>query len=155
MNRALPFAFLAVMVACCAAQEAPKEDPVSRLRQFADKSNGGDCARYSVAYAQLLAEVGNKQYAEGKIDEAEKLIRQLGQYAARGAQCSMESRKHEKDTEINLRKLSRRLSDLEKTLSFEDRALVREQTYNIDRLREKLLTNMFGGKTAEAFKKKQ
>jgi len=148
MNRVLPFAFVVALIASCAAQE----DPLVKLRQFADKSNGGDCARYSVAYAQLLAEVGNKQYAEGKVDEAERLIRQLGQYAERGAQCSIESHKREKDTEIKLRELSRRLSEVEKTFSFEDRALIREQTYNIDRLREKLLTNMFGGKTAEAFK---
>ena len=96
MKRVLPFAFVAALIASCAAQE----DPLARLRQFADKSNGGDCARYSVAYAKLLAEVGNKQYAEGKVDDAEKLIRQLGQYAERGTRCSLESHKHEKDTEI-------------------------------------------------------
>ena len=150
MKRVLPFAFVAALIASCAAQE----DPLVRLRQIADTSHGGDCARYSVAYAKLLAEVGDKQYAEGKVDQAEQLIRQLGQYAERGTRCSIESHKHEKDTEINLRKLSRRLTDIEKTVSFEDRALIREQTYNIDRLREKLLTNMFGGKTAEVLKTK-
>ncbi|HUO60107.1 MAG TPA: hypothetical protein VMU24_05520 [Candidatus Acidoferrales bacterium] len=150
MMRVLPFAMVVALIASCAAQE----DPLRRLQQIADSSNGGDCARYSIALALRLVEVGDRQYADGKVGEAEQIIRQTGHYAERGARCSLESHKHEKDTEINLRKLSKRLNEVERTLAFEDRPLVHEQAENIDRLREKLLTAMFGGKTADALRTK-
>ena len=148
MLRILPFALIVVLIGSCAAQE----DPLRRMQRIADSSNGGDCARFSIALALRLVEIGDKQYAEGKVAEAEQLIRQTGHYAERSAFCSIESGKHEKDTEINLRKLSKRLSEVERTLAFEDRALVHEQAQKVDLMRERLLTSMFGGKTAEALR---
>ncbi|HEX8927154.1 MAG TPA: hypothetical protein VF786_15245 [Terriglobales bacterium] len=148
MKRVLLFALVVALIATAAAQQ----DPLRRLQQIADSSNGGDCARYSVALASRLVEIADKQYEDGKVSDAEQSIKLTGHYAERGALCSIQSRKHEKDTEIGLRKLSKRLTDIEKSLAFEDRPLLRQQTQNIDRLREQLLTSMFGGKTAQALK---
>jgi hypothetical protein len=150
MKRVLPFTLVVALIASCAAQEPP----LRRLQEIADSSKGGDCARYSIALALRLVEIADTQYEAGKVTEGEQSIRQTGHYAERGARCSLEARKHEKDTEIHLRKLSKRLNEVEKTLAFEDRPLLHEQAQNIDRLREELLTSMFGGKTADALKTK-
>lgn len=135
----------------CAAQD----DAVRRLEQIADGSDGSDCARYSLAVALHTIETANHNYNDGNVDEAETAVNLTMHYAERGAKCALFSRKQQRETEISLRRLSKRFADIERSLSYDDRPLVHAQIDKIDNWRSQLMVAMFGGKASEALKPRE
>lgn len=139
MLRKIAFLLL-ISVAAVVAQD----EPLGKVQRLADTAQGGDCARYCLEASRQMADMSDRLYTDGKVDEAEQMMRQAGDYAERGTHCSIQSRKHEKDTEIALRKLSMRMSAISRTLASEDRPVVDAEMQRVDKLRFSVLSAMFG-----------
>jgi len=126
-----------------------QKDDLAELQHKADTSGGAACAHFSLLYAQQLVEASDKLYTDGNVDEAVKLVHRAGDYAERGTECALLVHRRQKDTEIDLREMARRLGDIERSLTSDDRPPLEQEIARADKLRDKLLDQMFGGKNGQ------
>lgn len=147
------FALIAVLLASCAAvaqnpapspAPAAPADPTAHLRERADHAPKQDCAKVCFETAAHLAEASNQEFTNGNVERGQQWMKDAVEYARKGTEASIETRKHQKDAEIALRKLSRRIHDIGDSLALEDRKPVYDDSRAIDDLRDKMLTSMFG-----------
>ena len=91
-----------------------------------------------------MLEDANTLFTDGDVDKAQGEVGEVVEYAHKAADAASSSGKHVKHTEIELRKLSKRLHDIAETLSVEDRPPLKKAVEDIEQIRADLLTRMFG-----------
>jgi hypothetical protein len=114
-----------------------------RLRAAADASNGERCTELCVDAARQLAELSNDYFTTGDVQDAHTAMKDAGRLALKAGDSSVTSKKRRKQTEISLRKLEKRISDIAQTLNFEDRPPIQEIVKSIDKVRSDILMSMF------------
>ena len=154
MNRtrlifAMVFALLSVATAI--AQDPQTTAPnlqthkteADRLKAAADATDGERCTELCVDAARQLAELSNDYFTIGNVKEAHAAMSDAGRLAVKAGNASVTSKKRRKQTEIALRKVEKRISDIEQTLNFEDRPPVHDIVKRIDKVRSDILMSMF------------
>jgi hypothetical protein len=116
------------------------------LRARADGARGQDCAEICLDAAQALVEDANNKYTEGNPDVGQQEMKDAVDYAGKATRGSIQSNKRQKKTEIGLRKLSRRMTDIRQTLAIDDRAPLDELIKTVEKMRTDLLMSMFDEK---------
>ncbi|HKD85294.1 MAG TPA: hypothetical protein VKB58_11145 [Terriglobales bacterium] len=141
MRTCLHFAAILLLFggATLAAAQAAGE-----LKSKADSAHGGEQAKLCMEYAHLELESSNMLFTDGQVDKAQSEIREVVDYARKGADAATSSGKQLKETEIKLRKLSERMHDIGESLAFEDRAPVRQAIEEIEQIRSDLMVRMWG-----------
>lgn len=129
-----------ILVVRCAAQGSAAED----LQRRADVASGGDCARISMQAARATLEDGGRRFAAGEMARAHQDVDTAVRYAKRSVDCSLQSRKAEKGTEIDLRKLIRKMRDVLQALDSEDRPHVSQSLSELEKQRDRMLQALFG-----------
>jgi len=118
-------------------------ESLADLKSKADLAHGGDQAKYSMEYAHRLLEDSNALFTKADLEKAQAEIREIVDYARVAANAAASSGKRQKQTEISLRELGKRMHDIGDTLAFEDRSPVRQAVEEIEQVRSDLLTKMF------------
>ncbi len=142
--------WLLLMVFCAidmAAQPHPlasSQQAVLELKQRADAASGAECARLSLQAARQLLEEANREFGAGNPKTAHEEVDSSLHYARRSVDCSLQARKGEKSTEIELRKLIRRIKDVTQTLDSEDRPHLTRAIIELDKQRDRVLRGIFG-----------
>ncbi len=131
------------------------EEPLDKQRAKADSAKPGDCAKICIKVAQRLAEISNSQFEAGTVEVAQKTMQDAIAYAERGANGAIESHKHQKDADIELRKLAKRMRDIAESLSVDDRQPILDGVKKIEKLRDQVLTAMFGNPPSSFQEKKK
>src|SRR4051812_14438038 len=93
--------------------------------------------------AHLQLKDADAHFDQGKVEDATNDVKLLSDYADKAADTSIRSGKKLKDAEIEIRKISTRLSDIQHTLSFDDQAPLKAAAEHLEELRSKLLARMF------------
>ena len=122
---------------------AATESPPA-LKARADAAHGGEQAKLCLEYAHRLLEDANVLFTNGDVDKAQGEVAEVVEYSRKAADAASTSGKHLKQTEIDLRKLSKRLHDIAATLAVEDRPPLLKAVDDIEQIRADLLTRMFG-----------
>jgi len=133
----------ALLMVLCALAAAATETP-AELKAKADAAHGGDQVKLCLEYAHVQLEAANALFDKGDADQGQANIREVVDYARKGAQAASTSGKHLKDTEIRLRKLADRMHDIGETLAFEDREPVRKAVDEVQQIRSDLMVRMWG-----------
>jgi hypothetical protein len=133
----------AMIVLLAAGLIAAKNEPLSELKAKADEARGGDQAKLCLEYAHRELEDANDLFTKGDVEKAQAEIVEVVTYARKGGKAASTSGKHLKQTEINLRELSKRMHDIANTLAFEDRDPLRKAVDEIEQVRSDLLARMF------------
>lgn len=118
-------------------------ETLPELKAKADAARGGEQAKLCLDYARRDLEAANDLYTKGDVDKAQAEIREVVEYAHKGADAATSSGKRLKQTEIALRELAKRMHDIGDSLSFEDRPPVRQAVDDIEGVRSDLLAKMF------------
>jgi hypothetical protein len=121
-----------------------KTESLEELKSRADNSHGGEQARLCVEYAQAELEHANDLFTQGDVDQAQAALNQVMDYVRKGAGAAKSSGKRLKQTEIELRKLEKRMKDIGSSLALDDRPPVMKSVDEIEQLRAGLLAAMFG-----------
>lgn len=116
----------------------------AELKSKADAAHGGEQAKLCMEYARMKLENSNTLFTDGQVDKAQSEIKEVVDYARKGADAASASGKQLKETEIKLRKLSERMHDIGESLAFEDRAPVRQAIDEIEQIRSDLMVKMWG-----------
>jgi len=145
----IPFA-VAVLAACVSAKTT--NEPLETLKARAERARAQDQGPLFAAVAGREVIEADRFYTEGDIVKAKQAVDDVVGYASRAAEAAQKSGKHLKDTEILLRQTGRRLEDVRKTLNFEDRSYVEAAVKQLEKVRQKLLEQMFGPQSKESKK---
>ncbi len=120
------------------------KESVQEMQTRADKAKPAECAKLCIKVARAFAEQSNDFFSAGKNEQGHAAMQLAFNYALRAAHGAIQSRKHEKHTEIKIRELITRIHDIRDTLSFEDHAPIDAGLKQLETARTDLLVAMFG-----------
>ena len=139
----LPTLLLAQAKPAVVTPEALKAD-AEHAKATADATTGEPCTEICLDAAKKLAELSNQNFTDGQVEPAQAAMKDAGKYAEKAGRASIDTRKRQKQTEIGLRRLTKRMKDIVQTLNFEDRPPIEQIIKSIEAVRSDLLLNMFG-----------
>jgi len=143
LNMRVPFA-ASVAVLVLAGLALAGNESNAELKARADKSTGAEQNKLCLEYAhRQLAEADNF-FNQGEVEKGQADIREVVEYSHKAADAASASGKHLKETEIDLRRLAKRMHDIGETLAFEDRDPVRKAVDEIEQIRSELMIRMWG-----------
>ncbi|HKW25903.1 MAG TPA: hypothetical protein VJN48_08970 [Terriglobales bacterium] len=128
----------AVSLPLCARQET-----VDELKAKLASTKEPDQPKLCVEIAQLQLDASEKAYQAGQVTQAQALLNEVVDYAQKAGDAARQSRKHIKKTEIEVRKMSRRLQDLKPTVDVDSRQPVQDAINRLEHIRTQLLMQMF------------
>jgi hypothetical protein len=147
MKAIAQFAFVLIVSAGFAFAATPADKPaLQELRARADAAQGQYCAEVCVDAAAALVESADKLFTEGNAEQGHQQMKDAVAYAEKATKGSIQSNKRQKKTEIGLRKLSRRMTEIRQTLAIDDRAPMDELINALEKMRTALLMSMFDEK---------
>ncbi|MGH9510079.1 MAG: hypothetical protein ACRD2M_09095 [Terriglobales bacterium] len=124
-----------------AAQQAPPD-----LQAQAEAAEGKKRAELFMELAKERLGQASRLFAEGKTEEAHDAVKKAVAASEQAGDAARKSRKRLKQTEISVRQLARRLTDLAATLAFEDREAIKPSLLKLEEVRRQLLDEMFAKK---------
>ena len=122
------------------------EQPLPDLKARADAAQGGERVALCLEYAHRELEQSNTLYTDGDVEKAEAGIQEVVAYSRKATETATGSNKRLKQTEIELRKIKNRMSDIGQSLNIDDRPPVEQAVKELEQLRASLLAKMFGEK---------
>src|SRR6266852_343402 len=96
--------------------------------------------------ARQQAETADKLYQAGDPDAANAALSDVVTYSEKASDAAGRTGKTLTATEIALRKMAEKFSDVKHNLPFDDQAPVQEATDRLEKMRTDLLPAMFGKK---------
>ena len=132
-------AWCLVLTTCAYAQST-----VDKTRERAENAKPSDCAKVCFEAAKQLIEASNQLYEGGDVAQGLKLMNDAVGYAKRGTEASIQSRKNQKNAEIALRKMAKRVHEVGQSLALDDRPPVFKAEEQMDALRDQMLATLFG-----------
>jgi hypothetical protein len=140
-RRVLIFAFVSGLLGCALAA-AREDEPLDKLIEKAN-SAGDHKAELFAKVARREVDIANDDFTRGDVQHAYDAVKAVSEYSDKALQAARQYHKKLKETEITLRETSRRLNDVEQTLAFEDRPLVKQVVEHVEDVRSDLLHLMF------------
>jgi hypothetical protein len=131
--------FLIAVAASVSANGESVEELKSRLAAARPEDRPGLCVH--IAQEQLRA--ADKFYNDGNVEQARAALLDIVVYSEKARDAAVDSRKHLKNVEISVRKMSERLNDIKRTLAFEDQPPVADAVKHLEDIRTSLLNEMF------------
>jgi hypothetical protein len=132
------------VAAVLSADAAPGSEPtVQELKARLSSTSIGDRPQLCVQIAEKqLAEV-NRLYAAAEIDKAQAALTDVVAFSELARDYAIQSHKHEKQTEIAVRRMIRRLTDILHSLAHDDQAPLRDAINRLQHVRDDLFAAMF------------
>ena len=88
-------------------------------------------------------DVADRLYLAGDSDKAQATLTDVVAFAELARDYAIHSHKHEKQSEIAIRKMARKLGDLKHSVSHDDQAEIQNSVDRLQRIRDDLLAAMF------------
>lgn len=139
--RALDVLLLMVMAAGLA--NARTEPTVEELKARVSAANVGEKAKICLEIAEIQLTAADKQYTADDIEKAQTSLTDVVEFSELARDYSVQSHKHQKQTEIAIRSMTRKLNDLLHVVGREEQAPLREAIKHLERVRDDLLAAMF------------
>lgn len=129
---------------------AGKEPTIEELKARISSAPIGDRPHICLQAAQQQLATTDKLYAAEENERARASLADVVAFSELARDYSIQSRKHQKQTEISVRTMVRKLSDLKHALPHDEQPEVQNAIDRLERVRDDLLLAMFpkgkGGK---------
>jgi hypothetical protein len=137
--------FVAVTVVACSvfARAAAKEVTVDELKARLATANVADRPQICVQIAERQLAEADKLYAAVESEKAQAALSDVVAYAEEARDYCIQSRKHQKQTEIAVRKMARKLADIKHLVTLDEQEAVQSAINRLDKVRDDLLFAMF------------
>lgn len=133
----------AALVAVLAAWAAPVEPTVDELKAKLASTAVSDKPRLCVQIAQKQMAETSRLYAALEDEKAQASLTDVVAYSELARDYAIQSHKYQKQTEIAVRLMARKLTEIMHSLSHDDQAPVRDALSRLQRVRDDLLAAMF------------
>ena len=135
---------VAILAATVIAANAKRPElTVEELKARIASASVPDRAHLCLEIAQKQTDETDKQYTAGEMEKGKAALSDVVTYAELARDYSIQSHKYQKQTEIGVRGMTRKLTALEHSLGQEDQPPVRDALSRLDRVRDDLLASMF------------
>lgn len=135
-------ALLAVVAAALTAFAA-KEATVEELKARLSSTNVGDRPQLCLQIADKQLAAADKLYAAVESEKAQAAVTDVTTFAELARDYSIQSRKHQKQTEISVRRMIRKLEEIKRTVTVEEQTPLQNAISHLQRVRDDLLAAMF------------
>jgi hypothetical protein len=123
---------------------SPGADPtVDELKAKLSSANGGDKAHLCIQIAQLQLSETDRLYAAAESQQAQPALTDVVSFSEKARDYAIESHKNQKQIEIAVRGMTRRLTDLMHSLPHDEQPPVQDAIKRLQRVRDDLLMAMF------------
>jgi hypothetical protein len=137
---------VALLLLTAAAAFARNDQPLPELIARAEAAPLKDRPSLYAKIARQRLNDADRLYHSGKPGEALAAVNDVVTYSDKATDAADRSGHRLKDTEIDIRKMAQKLSDIRRTLDFSDQPPVQAAADHLQDLRTELLNHMFGKK---------
>jgi hypothetical protein len=134
---------LLVLLTVAAANAGARDVTVEELKGRLSSAGMGERPKLCLAIAEKELAESDKFYAASEMEKAQATLTDAVTYSELARDYSIQTHKHEKETEIAVRGMTRRLNDILHTLGHEDQEAVHDALKRLQRVRDDLLKAMF------------
>jgi hypothetical protein len=126
------------------AHAVPSGEPtVEDLKARLAATSVGDRPHLCVQIAQKQLAVADKEYAAAEVEKGQAALTDVVTYSELARDYAIQSHRYEKQAEIAIRAMARKLTEMMHAMAHEDQAPVREAIDRLQRARDDLLKAMF------------
>ena len=137
-------AVIAALLATSLPALAARNETLEQLVARAEAARPQDQPALYAEIAERKLNMADELYAAGNTDTAKAAVDDVVLYSDKASAAATQSGRKLKNTEIALRKMSERLRDMKRSLTFEDQGPLQAAADHLENLRTKLLSRMFG-----------
>jgi hypothetical protein len=132
---------LAVMGAASALRGP--EPSLEELKDRVAQASIGDRPPLCLHICERQLDAADRLYVAGDVEKAQAALGDVVAFAELARDYAIQSHKHEKPSEITIRKMARKLADLKHTLAHEDQKQDQDTIDRLEHIRDDLLAAMF------------
>jgi hypothetical protein len=130
-------------LAALSAVATPTEPTVDDLKARLATSSVGDRPHLCVEIAQKQLSTADKLYAAGDVDKGQAALADVVTYSESARDNAIQSHKYQKQSEIAVRAMTRKLTELLHSLGRDEQAPVQDAVRRLQQVRDDLLKAMF------------
>lgn len=119
------------------------EPTVDELKARVPSANTGEKAKLCIQIAEKQLAETDKLYAVDNVQQAQSALSDVVSYSEQARDYSIQSHKHEKQIEISVRAMTRKLNDIVHTLGHDEQTTVKDAIDHLQKVRDDLLASMF------------
>ena len=125
-----------------------RDETVDELKERVAKASVSDRPALCIQISERQLDAADRLYAAGDDEKAQATISDVIAYAEQARDSAIQSHKREKQSEIAIRKMTRKLTNLKHTVTHEEQPQIQNAIDRLERIRDDLLAAMFpnGGK---------
>ena len=116
---------------------------IEELKARVPNASIADRPGLCVHISELQTDAADRLYVAGDSEKAQAALADVVAFSELARDYSIQSHKHEKQSEIAIRKMAHKLADIKHTVSHEDQAQVQNTIDRLQRIRDYLLAAMF------------
>lgn len=120
-----------------------KELTLEELKERVAGASVADRPPLCIEIAERQEEAAGKLYVAGDVDKAQAALVDVAAFSELARDYAIQSRKHEKQSEIAIRKMARKLSNLKHDFVREDQKQIQDTIDRLEKIRDDLLAAMF------------
>jgi hypothetical protein len=136
--------FVAMLViAITFTYAAAKEDSIAELKARLENARPEDRPELAIEIAQHELRDADKFYNDGNVERATAAVGDIVTYCEKARDAAVQTKKHLKNVEIDVRKMAEKLRDIKRTLAFDDQPPVDQAIHRLEDVRTTLLKEMF------------
>jgi len=133
-----------VLAAALAAHALPVADPtVEEMKARVSETSVGGRPHLCVQIAERQLAEADKLYTAADVEQAQTKLTDVVAYSELARDYSIQSHKYQKQTEIAVRVMTRKLTEVMHALAHDDQAPVQAAITRLQRVRDDLLAAMF------------
>jgi signal transduction histidine kinase len=136
-------AVAALIAALTASATPPAEQTLDELKARISSASTGDKPRLCLLIAQRQLEEADKAYAAVENERGQASLTDALAYTEMARDYAIQAHKNEKQTEIAVRGMIRKLNDMLHTLSHEEQTPLKNAVGRLQHVRDDLLKAMF------------
>ena len=134
---------LCLALSVWASASATKESSVEELKARLATASAGDRPRLCVEIAERQLTSANKFYADGEAEKGQAALTDGALFSEAARDNSIQSGKRLKQTEISVRLMARKLTDLKHRVTHDEQTAVQGTIDRLQKVRDDLLAAMF------------
>jgi hypothetical protein len=116
---------------------------VDELKARVANAGIGDRPALCIEISERRLDEANRLYVDGYSEKALSSLVDVTAFAELARDYAIQSHKHEKQSEIAIRKMARKLANLKHTVAHEDQQPIQDVIDHLQRIRDDLLAAMF------------
>jgi len=129
-----------------------KDETIDELKARFESAHPEDRPDLAIRIAVHALRAADKLYDNGNIDQASAALGDIVAYCEKARDAALQTKKHLKNVEIDVRKIAEKLRDIKRTLAFEDQPPVEQAIRRLEDIRTTLLKEMFAKESKKATK---